>query len=315
MSAIAPAVSVVTIFLDADRFLQEAIDSVRAQTFTDWELLLVDDGSTDTSTEIARRAADADPARVRYVEHPGHVNRGMSASRNLGIASARSDILAFLDADDVYLPDRLEYQLTALRAHPDASAVYGPMTLWYSWDDDAVSQDGVRTPRVPIDVVIPPPTLSITYIRGRAAPPATCSVLVRRDAITRIGGFEDAFTGMYEDQVFFYKLTLAEPVTVVDRPLDLYRQHDRSTTAIALASGEWHRRDPNIARQRFDEWLLAYAYRATPYGRLVRRELRRSYLVDRWKRSRPRNLVRRVCRAVRWRLSRKPYHARMRRRT
>src|SRR5512147_3161209 len=95
-----PRVSVITIFLDEERFLGEAIDSVRAQTFGDWELILVDDGSRDRSPAIAQSHADAEPARVRCLHHPAHANRGMSASRNLGLDAARGDLIAFLDGDD-----------------------------------------------------------------------------------------------------------------------------------------------------------------------------------------------------------------------
>src|SRR5262245_33392805 len=100
-------VSVVTNFLNAAPYLRESIDSVIAQSHAGWELLLVDDGSDDGSTGIARRAAGRDPARCRFLEHPGHQNRGASAARNLGIAHARGEFVAFLDADDVWLPDRL----------------------------------------------------------------------------------------------------------------------------------------------------------------------------------------------------------------
>ena len=83
-----PAVTCVLIFLDGARFIDEAIRSVVAQgDDVDWELVLVDDGSTDQSTAIARRWASAD-VRIRYLEHAGHVNLGMSASRNAGVAAA-----------------------------------------------------------------------------------------------------------------------------------------------------------------------------------------------------------------------------------
>ncbi|HEX8089705.1 MAG TPA: glycosyltransferase family 2 protein, partial [Blastocatellia bacterium] len=95
-------VSVIIIFLNAEEFIAEAIESVFDQTYSDWELLLVDDGSTDASAEIALRYAAGYRGRVRYLEHEGHQNRGMSASRNLGIASARGEFVAFLDADDVW---------------------------------------------------------------------------------------------------------------------------------------------------------------------------------------------------------------------
>src|SRR5262249_39242789 len=105
-----PEVSVVVIFLNEARFLPEAVDSVFAQTHECWELLLVDDGSMDASSSIARRIAELHPGRVRYLEHDGHVNRGRSSSRNLGIHHARGQFVAFLDADDVWFPRKLERQ-------------------------------------------------------------------------------------------------------------------------------------------------------------------------------------------------------------
>src|ERR687889_2435319 len=92
-----PLVSSIIIFLNRERFIQEAIESVFAQTYDNWELLLVDDGSTDGSTQIALRYAERYPEKVRYLEHPGHQNSGMSASRNLGIRYAKGEYIAFLD--------------------------------------------------------------------------------------------------------------------------------------------------------------------------------------------------------------------------
>ena len=102
--------SAIIIFLDAERWLAEAIESVRAQTSDDWELLLVDDGSRDASSAVAQAAAAHDRDRVRYFQHPGHRNRGMSATRNLGLHHARGQAVAFCDADDVWLPDKLARQ-------------------------------------------------------------------------------------------------------------------------------------------------------------------------------------------------------------
>src|SRR5215467_1200932 len=116
-----PLVSVIMIFLDAEKFIQEAIESVFAQTYANWELLLVDDGSTDASSEMALRYAEQYPTKVRYLEHEGHQNRGMSASRNRGINNARGEYIAFLDADDVWLPLKLEQQTAILESQPEAA--------------------------------------------------------------------------------------------------------------------------------------------------------------------------------------------------
>src|SRR4030095_6915955 len=107
-------VSVILIFLDAEPFIQEAIESVFAQTYDHWELLLVDDGSSDGSTAIARHYVEQCPENVRYFEHQGHQNRGMNASRNLGLRHARGKYIALLDADDVWLPVKLEQQVAIL---------------------------------------------------------------------------------------------------------------------------------------------------------------------------------------------------------
>ncbi len=96
-----PLVSAIVIFFNAEQFLREAVDSVFAQTYDNWELLLVDDGSTDGSISIARSYADRHPERVDYLQHEHQGNRGRSTSRNLGISHARGQYVALLDADDV----------------------------------------------------------------------------------------------------------------------------------------------------------------------------------------------------------------------
>src|SRR5688572_9625007 len=97
-----PLVSAITIVLNGEKYIEVAIASVRAQTYDRWELLLVDDGSTDSSTQISKEYTKRYPEKIRYLEHDGHANRGMSASRNLGVAHARGQFVAFLDSDDVW---------------------------------------------------------------------------------------------------------------------------------------------------------------------------------------------------------------------
>lgn len=260
-----PAVSVVVIFLDAARFLQEAIDSVLAQTWRDFELVLVDDGSSDGSGAIADAAAAADP-RVKVVRHPGGENRGMSASRNLGVAASSGELVAFLDADDVWLPSKLEEQVALMRAHPQVGMLYGRTLWWYGWtgrpEDEA--RDHVHEPLVPLDREIEPPTLFPSFLEDGRVPPYTCSVIVRREAFDRLGGFEERFRGLYEDQVFFAKVFLSERVYVADRCWDRYRQHDESACAVAYAELETHPTDLHPARQAFVEWVAGYAARVCP---------------------------------------------------
>ena len=253
-------VSVVMIFLDPGTYLCEAIESVEAQTYEQWELILVDDGSTDGSSEVARRAAQRRPDRVRYVTHPGRANRGMSASRNLGIRSARGPYIAFLDADDTYLPEKLSFQVEILRREPQAAFTYGPCIYWRSWDGDEAhaGRDTLRRMPDALDRMFAPPGLVRLFLDGRAASPATCSVLIRREAVARSGGFEDDFTGMFEDQAFFYKLAARETAFLHARSLDRYRQHPASACFQAEAAGTWRRREPSVQHGEFLIWLAQY---------------------------------------------------------
>ena len=101
-----PRVTAIIIVYNGEAFLDEAIASVKMQTFPDWELLIVDDGSSDASREIAARHA-SDDGRINVLEHPDRCNHGMSATRNLGVAHARGEFVGFIDADDVWLPSKL----------------------------------------------------------------------------------------------------------------------------------------------------------------------------------------------------------------
>ena len=118
----APLVSVLTASYNYERWLPEAAHSVLAQTFGDLELLLLEDGSSDGSADVARAIAAGD-ARARVLFHPGGGNRGLPATLRLGLEHARGTWIAFLEADDVWLPRALEARLDAARRH-DAGLVF-----------------------------------------------------------------------------------------------------------------------------------------------------------------------------------------------
>ena len=252
----APAVTAITIFLNAEKFLAEAIESVLAQSCADWELLLVDDGSTDGSSKIARRFAETHPGRVIYLEHAGHENRGMSTSRNLGLRQARGEFVAFLDADDVWLPHKLAEQLRAARAHPTAGMICGATEYWWNWSDAA--RDNVVVPLgVPLDALHEPPQLSLAlYPLGPGAAPCPSDLFIRREVCERVGGFEEHFRHelqMYEDQAFLAKVYVGMPVYVSSAVWDRYRQHAESCVSTVTSSGRYHE-----VRRFFLRWFENY---------------------------------------------------------
>src|SRR5215207_389821 len=253
-----PLVSSIIIFLNEERFIEEAIESVFAQTYDNWELLLVDDGSTDGSTHTALRYAQRYPGKVRYLEHPGHQNRGKSASRNLGLSHAKGEYVGFLDADDVWLPHALQQQVQILNSHSEAGMVYGSTWYWYSgMGNPEYSQhdfrDFVEERGVEPDTLIEPPTLLTVLLRDGGAAPCICSVLTRREVAIYVGGFEEHFRALYEDQAFFIKMMLQAPVFVASGCWSKYRQHADSSWYIAQKTGQQH-----VARLVFLNWLEEY---------------------------------------------------------
>jgi glycosyltransferase involved in cell wall biosynthesis len=247
----APRVSVIIIFYNAARYFVEAIETVVQQSFEDWELLLVDDGSSDESTKIARDYAARSPGRIRYLEHPGHSNRGMSATRNLGIRHARGELIAFNDADDVWARTKLAEQVAIMDAHPEVGMVCGTVRYWKAWagGTDVITPTGHALDRV----VAPPEAALQLYPLGRADAPCPSDMMLRASVIVEVGGFEESFRGFYEDQVFLAKVYLATPVWFSSSVWLDYRQHPDSCVAVTARDGSYHK-----VRAYFMRWLWSY---------------------------------------------------------
>jgi glycosyltransferase involved in cell wall biosynthesis len=255
-----PLISCIVIFLNTEKFIEEAIESIFAQTYENWELLLVDDGSTDGSCAIALRYAQQYPDKVRYLEHEGHQNCGMSAARNLGIRNAKGEYVAFLDSDDVWLPQKLERQLAMFDAHPEVAMVCGPNQIWFSWtgNPEDLQKDWIHTLGTGItpNRSYNPPTLMSLFWQSKARTPGTCSVLIRREVFAEIGGFEESFRGMFEDRVFFSKVYLRFPILMTDECFDRYRSHSTSACSVSRKKKSWFRPEP--AYLTFLSWMENY---------------------------------------------------------
>ncbi len=129
-----PTVSVVMPVYNVEKYVALAIESVLHQSFTDLELILVDDGGNDASMDICRSITDP---RVRIISQ---ANRGLAGARNTGIAAARGEFVALIDSDDLMLPDKLERQVMHLRARPDIGASYAAAHLI----DETGARMGIR---------------------------------------------------------------------------------------------------------------------------------------------------------------------------
>ena len=270
-------VSVVLIFLNGERFLEEAVESVLNQSYDRWELLLVNDGSTDRSEEIARRYEAREPGRVRYLEHEGGGNLGMSASRNLGIREGRGEMVAFLDADDVWEREKLSEQVALLEAHPRVAMLYGRTRKWFGWTGkpEDLEKDSVTQLAVPPDTIAQPPVLLTRFLENENVYPCTCSMIVRREVFDRVGAFEESFKDAYEDMVFHTKVFLSEPVFVSSACWDRYRRHPDNSWKRAVKAGLYDPFNPNPLRLKYLNWVEQYLLTQGVKNREVWRALRR----------------------------------------
>jgi glycosyltransferase involved in cell wall biosynthesis len=201
----APAVTVVVTSYNYGRYVGAALESVRAQTAGDFECVVVDDGSTDDSIAVIETFL-ADP-RFKLVRQQ---NGGVSHARNVGIGLARGEFVAFLDADDLWRPTKLERQLARFRDNPDVGVVYTRRTI-------IDSEDAAR------------PWTDAASPAGRVVGPlfrqnfiCFSSAMVRTEAAVRVGGFDERL-GLAVDYDFWLRVARHYPFGVVDEPLVSYR--------------------------------------------------------------------------------------------
>ena len=170
-----PTVSVVLTVYNRARFAAEAIDSILAQTLADFELIIVDDGSTDNSPNVIADYAERD-SRVIVVSQK---NAGLAAARNVGAKTARAELVAFMDDDDHSPPTRLQKQVAFLRANPQTDCC----TPWMSQMDKSGKQIRAACPPIPLPSFFVESDSPVHHIGPR--------VMIRRRTFEEVGGFRE----------------------------------------------------------------------------------------------------------------------------
>ena len=243
----APRVSVVVPVYNKGRYLRRAVDSVLAQSFTDFELILVDDGSTDDSLAVAREYTDP---RVRVIRQ---ANSGAGAARNRGIDEARATMIAFLDGDDEWVPAFLDQMMALVREYPHAGLYCAPYIY--------VEPGNVRI--VPKLAGVPERGILPSYFRsvaGGGQVATSTSVCVPRAVFDSVGKFPGEQLG--EDQDMWARIALEYPVAAMrGRPLALYY---RDAQGRAMHTRPPERELPYSVRlqQQVDAGLLTDSVRA-----------------------------------------------------
>lgn len=249
---VSPVVSVVICYLNGANFIAEAISSVLGQDCADWELLLVDDGSSDESPAIARRHAASDP-RIRTMAHPDGRNHGLAASRKLGADAARGRYLLFLDHDDVLRPFTLSRLVAPLEAHRDIAATFA-RTLYWAWDP-GLDKDESESTFAPFgEGKMDGRTMLRDLMLADTRHPAQCSIAFRREVYLAVRGDRVPWHGMYEDTALLMMLLARHDVWLLDEVLSSYRMHADSMCTKAEAEGSHRTEGLGAARVRFMRW-------------------------------------------------------------
>jgi glycosyltransferase involved in cell wall biosynthesis len=217
------AIAVVSIIIptyNRAHLVAEAIESALDQTNSDFELIVVDDGSTDNTEEIVRSFRDD---RLKYVKQS---NQGVSAARNTGIATAKGEFIAFLDHDDLFLPEKVSVQLARIRHDPKVGLVYSTY----------FGTTGTEAPRRQAGACHSPVELHHLLL-GTLIHLSTA--LVRRSWLQQVGGFDEKLQSGGEDRDICLRLLLAGcEMVCVPNPLTIIRQQPNS-----LARDSYHHRE------------------------------------------------------------------------
>ena len=212
-----PAISVILPVYNAEAYVREAVESILAQSFTDFELIIINDGSTDGSGAILRELARRD-ARIVLVERP---NDGLVSALNAGIESARADLIARMDADDVAMPERFALQHARMVKEPEL-AVLGSLIRWMDRVGNVIElANQPLTPK------------AIARCLEQGCPVAHPTVMMRRGAaVLKAGGYRKAFCPAEDCDLWLRMSELGYAIANLPQPLLNYRWHDANVSVV-----------------------------------------------------------------------------------
>jgi glycosyltransferase involved in cell wall biosynthesis len=235
-----PLVSVLMPVYNAEQYLAEAIESIIKQTFTDFEFIIVNDGSSDGSLSILQEFAQKD-ARIHLISRE---NKGISCSRNQLLELAKGKYLAWMDSDDISLPSRFELMVSWLTANPDHIAL-GCKTIFIDSEGCDICIWNAPSDHNGID---------LWHISGKGGAIVFPSSMMLRDAVTSVDGFDEKLTGA-EDLDLFLRLAEKGKIANIENILYKYRQHTKSIS---------HTHDQIIRLDNFNAVSRACSRRGLP---------------------------------------------------
>lgn len=259
-------ISVIVPAYNAERSLERSVESLIASCYPNLEIIIIDDGSTDRTLQVSNEISKDNPtSNVVVLQHCGGTNRGVSASRNLGIAKATGELLCFLDADDTVAPHRFQSGVKILEKRPDVDAVYEAAAVVI----EDVSQNANWSSETLFGLTNPLEAEDLLTSLIRGLPWHTSAVLFRKSLLAKTGVFHEGIS-IAEDCHLWMRMVVAGKVVPgdLDRPVSQYRRHAGSLYTPAIE----RKLDYLIALASFLRWIDAEPC-ASQWKSLVRLEI------------------------------------------
>jgi glycosyltransferase involved in cell wall biosynthesis len=234
ISDILPLVSVIVPLYNGGKYIESTLKSILSQSYHHYEILVVDDGSTDDGPAKVSALMERFPGRMQLLHHPDQGNHWIAASRNLAIKNARGVYVAFVDQDDLWLPEKLERQVEVLQRFPEAAFVYAKSIFV----DQQGEQKRIRG-------------IHLTGGKGIAGNPRyvfgklikenfipTLTVLVHKRCLERIGFLDEGPRYEYEDWLLLSKIAFFYKAIFIPEVLSKYRVHNNNYSAHLFDTGQ-----------------------------------------------------------------------------
>ncbi|MDT0557344.1 glycosyltransferase [Ichthyenterobacterium sp. W332] len=211
-----PLVSVIIPTFNRAMYITDTLDSIINQTYTNWECLVVDDGSTDNTKELVLKYTEKD-YRIKYLKRTKEFSKGSNGSRNYGLSQSKGEYIAFSDDDDFWLKNKLERQIPIFKKYPDVGLV--------TCDIEYVNRDGLRSGRVICQTGNHGYIFEQILFKNRLS---MVTPILKREVFNKVGEFNTNFS-IYEDWDYWRRVAYYYPFYSVKEVLACYRLHDSNT--------------------------------------------------------------------------------------